>query len=112
MAPAHPLGSTSEPGECCNAEIATSRSRCSCCRRASCSCNSRSSSLVIGTADSGLAATAGGPKLGKSIPFYRPAFKPGGVRFSNAKSGLLRCTTKPASKMGSEGVYFKGQASI
>src|SRR5262249_22808949 len=53
----------SEPGECCKAEIAASRSRCSCCKRASCSRNSRSSSLVIATADAWAAATAPGARL-------------------------------------------------
>jgi len=53
----------SEPGECCKAEIATSRSRCSCCKRASCSRNSRSSSLVIATAGAWAAAKAPGPRL-------------------------------------------------
>src|SRR5215831_8442908 len=48
----------SEPGECCKAEIAASRSRCSCCKRASCSRNSRSSSWVIATAEAWAAAKA------------------------------------------------------
>ena len=38
---------TSAPGESCSAAIAASRSRCSCCRRASCARSSRSSSCVI-----------------------------------------------------------------
>ena len=37
----------SEPGDSCSAAIAASRSRCSCCRRASCVRSSRSSSFVI-----------------------------------------------------------------
>ena len=37
----------SEPGDSCSAAIAASRSRCACCRRASCARSSRSSSFVI-----------------------------------------------------------------
>ena len=50
----------SAPGEAASATIAASRSRCSCCRRANCSRNSRSSSSVI--------ATAGSPGAGRSRP--------------------------------------------
>src|SRR5664279_5481768 len=41
---------TSDPGDIAKAAIAASRSRCSCCRRANCSRNSRSSICVIATA--------------------------------------------------------------
>src|SRR5215470_9695055 len=78
---------TSDPGECCNAEIAASRSRCSCCKRASCSRNSRSSSLVIATADSTFRAPQS-PKSEEKYPCLAGSVQAGEVDDKWSKAGI------------------------
>ena len=66
---------TSAPGESCSAAIAASRSRCSCCRRASCARSSRSSSCVIA------ALVAPWWPLGWPLAPFRPVSGSGLSRF-------------------------------
>src|SRR5262245_64562104 len=101
----------SEPGECCNAEIAASRSRCSCCKRASCSRNSRSSSLVIATADSKLGShppASMGAETRKKYPFLPAGAQAQGGWKTTRIRGLLHCTIKTGFGGGAEGGRKKG----